>query len=82
MGNKRQNRPDKNGNCSSYPLSVGLTIYDISSEKEKQILSVRGELTDENTLTVDMLSDEVYPFDNLMFYEGTVSQIVISRIDR
>lgn len=64
------------------PHSVGLVIFDVSSEQERCILSVWGVLTDENTLTVDMLSDESYRFSNSMFYEGTVSQIIISRVDK
>lgn len=63
------------------PFSVKLAIFDISSEQERCILSVWGELTDENTLIVDMLSDESYRFSNSMFYDGTVSQIIISRVD-
>jgi hypothetical protein len=64
------------------PHSVNLVVYDISSEQEQKILSVWGELTDENTLIVDMLSDHYYRFTNEMFYEDTVSQIVISRVDK
>lgn len=64
------------------PLSVRLVIFDVSSEQERCILSVWGELTDENTLTVNMLSDESYRFSNSMFYEGTVSQIIISKVDK
>lgn len=64
------------------PFSVRLIVYDVSSDQEKSILSVWGELIDENTLTVDFDSDDSYRFRNEMFYEGTVSTITISRIDK
>ena len=64
------------------PFSVQLTVYDVSSDQEKQILSVWGELADENTLIVNLNSEDSYRFKNEMFYEGTVSSITISRMDR
>ena len=68
------------------PFSVHLSIYDVSSEQEKLILGAWGELTDENTLSVNLMSeDNNYHLTNItnqMFYEGTVSQIIISRVDK
>lgn len=68
------------------PFSVHLGIYDVSSEQEKLILGAWGELTDENTLSVNLMSeDNNYHLTNItnqMFYEGTVSQLIISRVDK
>ena len=67
-------------------LSVHLSIYDVSSEQEKLILGAWGELTDENTLSVNLISEDInYHLPNItnqMFYEGTVSQLIISRVDK
>ena len=67
-------------------LSVHLSIYDVSSEQEKLILGAWGELTDENTLSVNLISEDIdYYLPNIanqMFYEGTVSQLIISRVDK
>ena len=67
-------------------LSVHLSIYDVSSEQEKLILGAWGELTDENTLSVNLISEDIdYHQPNItnqMFYEGTVSQLIISRVDK
>ena len=67
-------------------LSVHLSIYDVSSEEEKLILGAWGELTDENTLSVNLISEDIdYYLPNIanqMFYEGTVSQLIISRVDK
>lgn len=67
-------------------LSVHLSIYDVSSEQEKLILGAWGELTDENTLSVNLTSEYIdyhlLNITNQMFYEGTVSQLVISRVDK
>ena len=68
------------------PFSVHLSIYDVSSEQEKLILGAWGELTDENTLSVNLMSEDndyhLANITNQMFYEGTVSQITISRVGK
>ena len=68
------------------PFSVHLSIYDVSSEQEKLILGAWGELTDENTLSVNLMSEDndyhLVNITNQMFYEGTVSQITISRVGK
>lgn len=68
------------------PFSVYLSIYDVSSEQEKLILGAWGELTDENTLSVNFMSEDndyhLANITNQMFYEGTVSQITISRVGK
>ena len=68
------------------PFSVHLSIYDVSSEQEQLILGAWGELTDENTLNVSLISKDndyrLHNITNQMFYEGTVSQLIISRVDK
>ena len=56
------------------PSDVRLRIYDISGEREKEILCARGTLADKSTFVSQELS-------GTMFYEGTVSEITVVKTE-